>query len=254
MSVLDKWWKDYRPFLCVLPHRHPLSSVYIVEGTDYLKQIEQAKSIIVSTFELDEDEFSIKKGCNELYAAVLIPKKGRNQEVMESAMKKLHFFRSQPIDKEVLVDGKYREWEVARFEPEKQDDVTEEVREKYDFIYHLAPSVFEEDIERDGLKLSEGGPEFQYSEPRAYVIKGDATEEEIQDLTNFLYNREKKKGTPNLTPIYTLFKFDLSKIDNDIRFFFDINEEKGLFVTEHISANAIVDKSQVIAQENDKLK
>ena len=71
---------------------------------------------MVATFELDDKEFVVKNGCNGLYTAILIPIKDRNQEIIEISMKKLHFFRCQPIDSEVLIDRKNRKWEVARFE------------------------------------------------------------------------------------------------------------------------------------------
>ncbi|MBR3797395.1 MAG: hypothetical protein IKK36_00580 [Bacteroidales bacterium] len=115
MSVLDKWWKDYRPYTFCYSHTHPLSAPYIVKETDYLKQIERVKSIMVSSFKLDDEEFVIVKGSNGLYAAILIPERDRNQEIIESSMEHLHFCRIKSADENVIADDKNRKWISLRF-------------------------------------------------------------------------------------------------------------------------------------------
>ena len=82
-----------------------------------------------------------------------------------------------------------------------------------------------------------------------YVIKGRATANDIQELANELYQQAKQKGYPDLSKEYSLFKIDLSKIDNSVRFYGDINEEQGLFVLSPISPQAIAGIKRITAIE-----
>ena len=252
MSVLDKWWKDYRPYTLCFSHTHPLSTPYIVESTDCLKQIERVKSIMTSSFELDNEQIVIKDGHNSLYAVILIPERDKNTNIIERYMEKMRFFRCHPSDDKLLVDDKMRTWRITRFEPTRQDDVTEEVHRRFKHLYYLIPSALEQNVETNGIRLSNGGDDAQCPESRAYMIRGDATENDIRMLAIQMFKQEKDKQMPNLSPNYTLFKIDLSKIDNAVRFFYDKNGPTVIFTTMAIAPESFVDKSHIMASDIDQ--
>ena len=124
------------------------------------------------------------------------------------------------------------------------------VRTNYKYAYHLAPKIFEESIKQKGLIPSNNNSEFKYYEPRVYVMKGGISQNAMQELIDELYQQAKQRGYANLSPEYSLFQIDLSKIDDNVRFYGDINEAEGLFITSVIKPNAFVNISTITAQEN----
>ncbi|MBR4647024.1 MAG: hypothetical protein IKO75_07950 [Bacteroidales bacterium] len=239
MSILDKGWKRYNPYLLKIDHRHPLSTRRVCEGTDYLEQITKVKDIITSTFPISEEQFVIVEGNHGLYAALLIAVTDNNIEIIEESMRTLGFFRSKPTDKNLLVDRKKRKWIDMRFEPSKPDDVTETIYAESDIVYHAAPVIFKEKILKNGLKPSNDNPEYQYSEERVFLSEGTATEEDLQALVDSLYGQAAKKNIPNLTDIYAIFVVDLKKLNELTHFYYDINEPKGIYTTTEIPPSAI---------------
>lgn len=248
MEVLDKGFQRYHPYTLNISHRNPLASTRrLSESTDYYKQIADVKNTIRSTFPIAEEQFEIVEGAHGLYAAILVALTEDNADIIEKAMESQGFFRSQPTDAKLLTDRKNRQWLDMRFEPISPDDVTEEIKEKYNYICHLAPSVMEKDVERKGLVISNNNPEYRNSEARAFAAEGDVSDSDIQEIANALYEQAKGKNIPNLSPEYTLFKIDLSLTGKDVRFFYDINEKKGLYTKTAIQSEAIVGKSHVTA-------
>lgn len=239
MYILDKGWKRYNPYLLKIDHRHPLSTRIVCEGTDYLERITKVKEIILSTFPISEEQFEIINGNNGLYAALLIALTDNNIDIIEESMEKLGFFRSKPTDKKLLIDRKNRKWIDIRFEPSKPDDITEIIRKESDIVYHIAPIVFKENILSNGLFTSNENPEYRYSEPRIFFAKGTSTKDDLQGLVNSLYDQAIEKEIPNLTNIYGLFSINLLKLDKTIRFYYDINEPRGIYTTANIPPLAI---------------
>ena len=97
IHILDKGWQRYRPYTMGIPHGHPLSKFNkIHEGKDYLKEIQNAKKTITSTFPISGKQFIIQKGCHGLYAAILVSMQYDNIEVIENAMETLGFLEVNP--------------------------------------------------------------------------------------------------------------------------------------------------------------
>lgn len=239
MSVLDKGYERYNPYLLKIDHRHPLSTRCVCESTDYLEQITRVKEIITTTFPISEKQFKIEKGNHGLYAAVLVSIIDNNIDIIEKSMNTLGFFRSKPTDKNLLIDRKNRQWIDMRFEPSKPDDITDTIREESDIVYHAAPIIFKEKILKDGLTVSNSNPEYQYSEERVFLAEGTSAEDDLQALVNSLYDQAKKKKIENLTTLYAIFAIDLKKLDKNIRFYYDINEPKGIYAIKSIPSSVI---------------
>ena len=255
MYILDKAYKRYHPYTLNISHENPLSRTNrITESTDYFEQINNVKKTILSTFPIYDEQFIIIQGSHKLFAAILVSLTDDNVEIIENAMEKLGFFRSQPTDEQLLTDRQNRQWIDLRFEPISPDDVTDEIRKKYNFVFHLTPSIFANRVEQNGPNISNNNSSFKYSKSRAYVTEGDITDVEIQRLANTLYEQAKRANIQNLSNIYVLFKIDLEKVNKDVRFFYDINEAKGLYTTKPINADAIFAVKNITANETiDKL-
>lgn len=245
IEVLDKSYVRYEPYNLGITYRHPLRS--ISESIDFKKNIDEVRRIILSTYPLSEEQFIIMKGHNGMYAAILTSLVENNIKIIEEAMLKLGYFRSKPTDDKLLIDIKGRKWIDLRFEPTPSNDLTDYVRQNYQYVYHLAPSIFEDSIKEKGLQPSNNNAEFKYYEPRVYVMKGGVTKNAVQELANELYQQAKQKGYTNLSSIYCLFTIDLNKIDKNVRFYGDINEAEGLFITSPIKPKAFTKITKIEA-------
>ena len=201
MELLDAAWHRYHPYTMTKNHRNKLSSIRkIAESkTDYKQQIEDTQKAITETYKIPVEHFLIVNGEHGLYAAILVALTDDNVDIIEKEMESQGFFRAQPTDNQILEDRKNRKWIDIRFEPTEPDDVTFEIKTKYNVLFHLVPSVFSRKVETEGIKTSNRNPLFRYSEDRAFLIEGDATMEEIQELVNSLYAQAIMKGYKNLT-------------------------------------------------------
>ena len=118
-------------------------------------------------------------------------------------------------------------------------------------MYHLAPKIFEDNIKLNGLKISNNNANYRYSESRAFVTEGDVSEKDLQELVNTLYEQAISKHIPNLTPEYSIFTFSIEEMGNEIRFFYDINEPKGLYTKVPIPPKYITSISHITAQKEE---
>lgn len=112
-----------------------------------------------------------------------------NIDIIEGAIERKGFFRSQPTNDKLLVDRKNRKWLDVRFEPKMPDDVTEEVHSKYTTLFHFTPSLFEDKVKENGLTVSNNNPDYRYSESRAFLAFGDMSMEDKMQLVNTLYTQ-----------------------------------------------------------------
>ena len=240
MSILDNGWQRYNPYLLKIDHRHPLSTRRVCEITDYLERLTKVKEIITTTFPISKDQFVIvEEGTHGLYAALLIAMTDNNIEIIEESMGTLGYFRRKPTDYDLLFDRKERQWIDMRFEPIKPDDVTDTIRKESDIVYHVAPIIFKEKILKDGLSASNNNSEYRCSEERVFLAEGTSTEDDLQILVNSLYDQERKKKTENMTTVYAIFVIDLKKLDENIRFYYDIYKPNGIYTITDIPSSVI---------------
>lgn len=249
LEALDKLWLPMSSFNIGLPHRHALRLVG--ESIDFKGNIEKAKEVITSTYPIDPNFFQIKEGSNGMFAALLMSLYVDNIQVIEESMLKLGFYRANPTDKQLLEDIKGRQYITLRFEPTPANDLTNEVR-KYKYVYHTTPSIFEDSIRKNGLRPSNSNAEFRYYEPRVYLMKETISKGDKQNLINTLFHQAKQKGYDNLSPNYTMFIISVNQIPTNVRFYGDINEENGLFITHQISPNAFSAIEHYVAQDDNK--
>lgn len=252
IEVLDYYWQRYHPYTLTIDHRNPLASRTLAEGTDYKTQIETIREAILTTYPIPREHFIIKEDNHGLFAAILVALADDNVDTIEKAMEAKRFFRSQPTDDKLLTDSKSRKWIDLRFEPMDSDDVTDEIHRKYNRLYHLAPEKFSNNIRDNGLLVSNKNSSFRYSEECVFFMEGDITDD-IQELVDTLYTQAVDKKVVGLTPWYTLFVFDLSRIDKTFRFFYDINEPNGIYTKLSIPSSAIIDEKKIKANTTDRI-
>ena len=253
MGVLDKAWGFYSSYIDIAKFG-PYCSKLVTEDIDYKKNLEVAKEKMLNLFPImSTEQFSIIERFNGLFCGVIVPNLIGNEESIIEAMNDFGFFNSRRIEKQNLCDGKERVWVSLYFEPCEQDDVTAKIREFYSTVYHISPSIFAKSIKKNGLIPSNNNPIFHYNEPRVYVTQGEPNKEELQRIVDDLYIQAKKKNIKNLNPNYTIFYIALNRLNDTIRFYYDINEPKGIFTKTPIPPEAFFKIENIEAEEKDIL-
>lgn len=251
-DILSSNFVSYSPYRlsasCDSRLQRDCHSVFICEAIDDEINVDNAIEEITRTFPIDEVyQVTKQKGEHGLYAALLIANVQGNVQTIVESMARYKMFPSKDMPSTILSDGNHT-WIDIRFEPSEQEDVSNEIRNLYSALGHLSPSVNEQSILMNGLVGSNNNPVYKYPSPRVHLIEGNASEEDIQQLANTLYAQARQKGIKGLTPEYTLFSIDLSKVPESTCFYWDINETYGLFTDTDIPARAIRRVKRLIAK------
>ena len=246
MEVLDRGYTAYAPYWNVgMTYGNPLRPG-LNESADFTWMPVEVQGIITRTYPIDEMQFKIVEGYNNMSACILCSYIDNNGEIIEKSMKKLGYFRSQPTNEQLLLDPKGRVWQDMRFEPLHPEHYQMKIQSNRRYVYHLAPEIFADRIRKEGLNPSNNNAMYQYSEDRVYVFtKPDL--EDVQNLANELYTQAMARGYQDLSPNYVLFKIDRVKLPKGYKFFGDINTEYGVYLTEPVPATAIVSETPIVA-------
>lgn len=254
-DVLDRGYVSYAPFFMAIPRSSPMYRMRtVVESIDYKGNLEKAREELSNRFPIDGNyQFGIEKIENDIWVGVLTSYISGNGKIIREVMKRMGFYQTNRKNlPEFLYDDKCREWEHMVFKPCEQDDVTDYVKENYQFVYHATPSIFKDNVLKNGIIPSNSNPEVDYGGNALFVMKGDITEQngEMQRIVNDLYSQAKQRHYKNLSNTYTIFQIDVSALSDTVRFYLDGDEKFGLFSRMTIPPNAIaIYKDKMVADK-----
>ena len=180
------------------------------------------------------DNFIVKKEYYNLIAIyIIVSQVGINSKLIEDDMLKLGYFLGD-CSPEQTIDG--MTYKVLRFEPlsKMQDDVTNAIKERFEYLYHWTPSSNVMDIARNGLLPMSKNSKFKYP-PRIYLIACNDNNL-IDRLGEALASHNIDEGNEGY---YTLLSVSTKAIDKDIRLFKDPISEIGLYTEQAIPSEAI---------------
>ena len=200
---------------------------------DILPPDDVAKTLI-EKYNLPKSFVVVREQFHKIYVYVVTALVGENEKKIEEDMAKVGYFLGQRRGPNTI-DG--MEYAVLQFEPEcqRQNDVTEEVREKYKALYHWTPSYNVQSILNKGLIPDRKNSFFNYPN-RVYLIQGDASNEYLYRMGHMLsfFNNDARNNAK-----YSLLEINVNKIPQKVRFFYDSNSEFGIYTENIIPANTI---------------
>lgn len=233
---LRRQYVDYR-----IKSRFPrfdsrLSEVPLDEDIDHSVPLEEVKEELIQKYGLADWQFSIFEGANKIYVAIFIADIKENLSIIEHEMAELGYFKS--FDEPLEVDGMH--WLKAQFEPMFQNKENNAVRDMR-VVFHITPRYNLDSILVNGLIPRSRNTVYSYPD-RIFLVKGTANEKDLYLIGRRLCitnNDERNDGR------YCILTVDVSKIDNDVDFFFDPNLEVGLFTDSPIPPEAIISVREV---------
>lgn len=189
--------------------------------------------LIQEKYELPDDLIWKSEGYHEISIYLVVAILGDNDKLIENDMGKLGYFLSSRSDYQTIDNMVFQ---ILQFEPnsELQKDVTEELKNIYQFLLHWTPEYNLDNIMKNGLIPSHKNYYFQYPD-RIYLLL-PTNMEKIIKLGKVLctYN-----GNKNNNGLYTLLKINLNNLDNSVRFYMDPNSDIGVYTEQSININNI---------------
>ena len=136
-----------------------------------------------------------------------------------------------------------RDWVMLIFDPIKQDDISTQIRNNCDILYHCSPLINNDSILKNGLIPKNEGRIYHYYEDRVYLHTNSPKSSEFKKMMqNITQNR--KRLDNSFDGKYNLYYIDVNLLDNE--FFKDPHGINSIYTKTKVPANAIVRSIEVV--------
>jgi hypothetical protein len=210
---------------------------YITENDGYCEPLNKVMDIITKKYNLKDWQFEIIEHANNIEVALLISDIDMNMEIIKNDMNQLGYFCSKVNKYEFLG----MEWASMQFEPLYQNDVNSIVH-NFKVLFHISPIENLESIKTKGFIPQHNNKRFNYP-PRVYFVKGNVTRDDLYNMTKQLADTNNKYGK------YNIYTIEVSRINDNVKFYFDPNYEYGVFTEEPIPYYTVISVSEIEISE-----
>lgn len=193
--------------------------------------IEQVREEIMCSYALEDWQFVIKKGCNDIKVAIVIPNIDENDEMIKSDIESFGYYESNRDER--MIDGK--RYLIIQFNPRYPGSINNTVR-TMSCILHISPKYNLESIKENGFIPQHRNERFSYPD-RIHFLRGSVTENEIVNIGQQLCD---SNNNPLNTGEYVLFTLSVSKIPKDVDFIGDACYELGICTEDRIPYDAVI--------------
>ncbi len=215
---------------------------------EWLQQIqnidENVKEQLLEYFPLEKEQIEIINRKHDInFIVIYIPDIAINLQLIEKTMNAFGYFKSDIIKEEVINDIK---WVAIQFEPKFQDVITYEIKHNHKYLYHISPTKYEHKILKNGLIPKSKNDKFNYPY-RVYLLMDKDNSFNLNKT--YLISIAKMLLGSKLNLVnnqyvndneYTIYQIDISKLNNNINFYYDTNlYPLSIFTVDNINPNAI---------------
>lgn len=187
-------------------------------------------------FDLSNDEIGIDTQNSSQRIIIQILNYAENIQDVIKGMNLCGYFLAMPK----YFDG-FKEGEklTLTFEARNSLDIRKEI-ESDEVLYHITPKYNLEKILRFGFTPKTKNGLFNYPH-RVYFLRGNLDPEEIINLGQELCYNNNSYGNDGK---YVLFQIDISKIPQNVTFFYDPDYKNGVYTMSNIPPDVIIDYSE----------
>lgn len=219
------------------------SAVILAEGLIMTYPIERVVKSIAKIFNLstDPDDYGphgyICHNYGENETEVIeaeIPANPKNMAMIDKYMNKYGWFRASETDGKE--EGMINVWYEKKFD----FDATEIAHENN--LYHICPTVVLDKIMSKGLTPKESSWTTFHNDERVYLF---VEEPDDQTFKYWCHDFKKNKKINSRNTGFVLLKIDPSKIDKNIKFYYDPRMTDGIYTMDTISPRAITIAKQI---------
>lgn len=203
----------------------------LVEGVKKTIDIESVKHDMTIRYGLDDWQFLIKDGENDIKVAIVVPDLHKNIDIIISDMWALGYYE---VYMEPMIEGEYT-YMFMRFDPMFTKDITKEVK-SMKYIRHWSPKYNYDNISRNGFVPKSENSRFNYP-PRVHFLKEDIDDINIKECAIDLNKHNKDNRNDG---IYVLYTIDTSSIPDNVKFFGDSCYKFGVCTYDAIPFDCVV--------------
>lgn len=215
---------------------------FINEGLIHTYDIEKVKDMVCRKFDLLPNQFHIEKRYdnNVITDICMIILKSDISNNFIGEIK--HFMQTcgyfEAFKKRYLKNNI-----VLTFEPRFSKDISNEIKNKYENLFHATPTIYVEKILRNGLVPKNNNTLFFYPS-RIYCMRGNnLSNSQINVLKNVQKQRLSNNHFDNNE--YTILKIETSKLSDNIKFYVDPMAPDAIFTYDNIPPQAITISSKL---------
>lgn len=236
ISERINFWKDYDYIVHSATYANPLTlymDKQLNEGLIRTYPIEKTIDFVKSYFNFNEKQIQVVPVANgEKNIIIYLPVIGNNIDQVTKAMNLCGYFLSHKVFK-VLPLGKVA---TLQFEARNQKDISKELRNEEKTLLHITPKYNVNKIKNIGFSPRHRNELFNFPE-RIYFLRGTVLKDAIMDIGDQL---NYSNTSPGNNGEYALFTIDLAKVSEDVKWFVDPNYPHGVYTTQNISPNTII--------------
>ena len=240
---IEKIWVDYRKIIKCASHDNPLTTdmqLFLNEALINTYPVDKTVEYISSYFDFITEQIEVYKveAENNIYHIIVyIPVIKDNLELLEKAMSLCGYYLGCPKRKNI----KKGQFNKLQFEPLVQKDESKIIRKEEIKLFHLTPYYNVGKIKHIGFSPRSKNYIFEYP-GRVYFMRGSTDEEIIKSFGKNLCSKNASEGNNNE---YALITIDVNKIPENVKMYYDPNFTFGIYVTENIRPNVIIDIKKI---------
>ena len=205
----------------------------INEDKNVSYDIKKVCNEICRKYSLEDWQFQIINGCNDISVALVIPKTARNEELITKDMIRFGYYESIKYIQNMFGYPYLK----IKFDPRFPKSINNTVR-SMSCILHLTPMYNLDSIKQNGFIPQHKNEIFNYP-PRLHFLKGDISKDNIIFIGQQLC---KANTNVNNNGDYVLFTLDVNKIPKDVNFIGDSCYEYGVCTEDNIPYDCVISK------------
>ena len=208
------------------------------EGLIQTYGLEKTKDIILRRFGLNDNQFKVQITNNdglERRVPIIVLPKGVNNRIIGNIKNLMNTCGYSMTSKQYR-----RDLVLLVFEGKFGEDVTDIVRGRYKYLYHLTPQKHLEKILKIGLSPRSDNSVYKHPD-RVYLMNGvlddNLTDNQIEVFNNIINSKQDNNQ-------YFVLKLSIDKIPDNVIFYADSLTDEGIFTYNNIPPNAIITYKQ----------
>lgn len=208
------------------------------EGLIQTYSLQKTKEIILRRFGLNDTQFKIQITNNnglERRVPIIVLPKGINNRIIGNIKNLMDTCGYSMVSKQYK-----RDLTLLVFEGKFDEDVTDIIRTKYKYLYHLTPQKHLEKILQIGL--TPRSENIMYKHPdRVYFMNGvlddGLTDNQIEVFNNMINSKSEHEQ-------HFVLKLSMDRIPDNVTFYADSLTDEAIFTYDNIPPNAIITYKQ----------
>lgn len=221
------------------------------------QNIESARKVVnelIETYGFDESMFKISNPNNVTYIKVydvpiyletttmiIIPDIDNNIKIIEKEMNAYGYYK---VRQSIKIDKSGMKWASLIFDPQRQDTITNQIRNHCPVLYHCSESRNDANIKEFGILAKNAGRIYTYKEDRVYLLTEKTNRRQNELINNIIKNR--KRNDPTFDGSYNRYTILTDALSDNIEFYEDPHGPKGcIYITTNIPVESIIKTEKI---------